>query len=247
MSIPVVIPARIASTRFPAKPLALIQGKPMVLWVCDLSASAVGDKNVYVATDSDAIAELVHNSGYKAVMTNSDCLTGTDRVADAMRILGLETAINVQGDEPLLDPKLIEQVAAMLANSQGSVINAGALAVDPEESASGSIPKLVMSHSGRLLYASRSQIPGSKSGLPTQSQHVYKQVCVYGFHLGLLDRFGSGAAKTTLEQVEDIEILRFLEWGIPVKILKTNSISIAVDFPEDIKKVERLLAGHNVR
>jgi 3-deoxy-manno-octulosonate cytidylyltransferase (CMP-KDO synthetase) len=215
----------------------------MIQWVCELSASAVGRENVYVATDSDVIASLVEDAGYSSVLTNSDCLTGTDRVADAMRILGLSRAINVQGDEPLLDPKLILDVAVMLSSSKSSVINAGALAIDPYESASGSIPKLVLSNSGLLLYASRAQIPGSKNGVTAQSRKIYKQVCVYGFHVDSLDHFGSGSAKTPLEQIEDIEILRFLEWDVPVKILQTDSISIAVDFPDDIAKVERALVS----
>jgi len=213
----------------------------MIQWVCELSASAMGRENVYVATDSDVIASLVEDSGYKAVMTSSDCLTGTDRVADAMRILGLPMAINVQGDEPLLDPELVQNVAFLLSSSAGSVINAGSRVVDPDEAASGSIPKMVVSNSGRLLYASRTRIPGSKDDLTAKSLVLHKQVCVYGFHLDSLDHFGSGASKAPLEQIEDIEILRFLEWDVPVKILLTDSISIAVDFPDDVARVERAL------
>jgi len=242
VKIPVIIPARIGSTRFPAKPLAKILGKPMIQWVCELSAKAAGQDNVYVATDSEEIASVARALGYRSVMTSANCLTGTDRVAEAMRRLSLPMAINVQGDEPLLDPELIKMVAERLLVSNGTVVNAASKVTDSEEMSS-SLPKMVLSKSGRLLYASRALIPGAKDSNDLLSQAVHKQVCVYGFHLESLKDFGPHAEKSPLEQFEDIEILRFLEADIPVKILVSESLSVAVDFPEDIAKVESILTG----
>jgi len=242
VKIPVIIPARIGSTRFPAKPLAKILGKPMIQWVCELSAKAAGQDNVYVATDSEEIASVARALGYRSVMTSANCLTGTDRVAEAMRRLSLPMAINVQGDEPLLDPELIKRVAERLLVSNGAVVNAASKVTDSEEMSS-SLPKMVLSRSGRLLYASRSLIPGTKESRNSPSQTVHKQVCVYGFHLESLKGFGPQAEKSPLEQFEDIEILRFLEADIPVEILVSESLSVAVDFPEDIAKVESILTG----
>lgn len=238
-----IIPARIGSTRFPAKPLAKILGKPMIQWVCELSAKAAGEENVYVATDSEEIASVVRFLGYKSVMTSADCLTGTDRVAEAMRRLSMPMAINVQGDEPLLDPELIKTVAERLMVSNGAVVNAASRVTDAEEMSSSSLPKMVLSKSGRLLYASRTLIPGTKEAKNSPSQTVHKQVCVYGFHLESLKDFGPQAEKSPLEQFEDIEILRFLEADIPVEIVASESLSVAVDFPEDIAKVESILTG----
>jgi len=243
VKIPVIIPARIGSTRFPAKPLAKILGKPMIQWVCELSAKAAGQDNVYVATDSEEIASVVRALGYRPVMTSASCLTGTDRVAEAMRRLSLPMAISVQGDEPLLDPELIKAVAEQLLVSNGAVVNAATRVTDPEEMSSSSLPKMVLSKSGRLLYASRSLIPGAKESNNFLSQIVHKQVCAYGFHLESLKDFGPQAEKSPLEQFEDIEILRFLEADIPVEILVSESLSVAVDFPEDIAKVESILTG----
>jgi len=243
LEIPVIIPARIGSTRFPAKPLAKILGKPMIQWVCELSAKTAGQDNVYVATDSEEIASVVRALGYRSVMTSADCLTGTDRVAEAMRRLSLPMAINVQGDEPLLDPELIKMVAERLLVSNGAVVNAASRVTDPKEKSSWSLPKMVLSRSGRLLYASRSLIPGTKESKNSPSQTIHKQVCVYGFHLESLKDFGPQAEKSPLEQFEDIEILRFLEADIPVEILVSESLSVAVDFPEDIAKVESILTG----
>jgi 3-deoxy-manno-octulosonate cytidylyltransferase (CMP-KDO synthetase) len=215
----------------------------MIQWVCELSAKAVGADHVYVATDSVNIASAVEALGYKSVMTDSSCSTGTDRVAQAMRILSLTMAINVQGDEPLLDPKLIKDVSKKLLESPGVVVNAAAEVTERNEVLSASIPKMVMSRSGRLLYASRSLIPGTKSQKNSKTHTIHKQVCVYGFYLESLDDFGPNAIKGPLEEIEDIEILRFLEAGITVSVLIAESVSVAVDFPEDIAKVEAILTG----
>jgi 3-deoxy-manno-octulosonate cytidylyltransferase (CMP-KDO synthetase) len=215
----------------------------MIQWVCELSARAVGKENVYVATDSEEIASVVRSLGFKSVMTSANCLTGTDRVAEAMRTLSVPMAINVQGDEPLLEPALIKAVAERLLLSNGAVVCAASRVTDPDEVTSASLPKMAISSSGRLMYASRATIPALKDPNHAQTQTVHKQVCVYGFHLESLSNFGPNSSKSMLEQFEDIEILRFIEADLPVEVMVTESLSVAVDFPEDIAKVEAVLVG----
>jgi len=238
--IPVIVPARMGSTRFPGKPLANILGKPMILWVCEAAAIALGQENVIVATDSKEIADVARESGFDSIFTSPECKTGTDRVAEAMRLMGVMKAVNVQGDEPLIEPELITQVASRLELSS-HVLNLASHLSPSENPEDSSIPKLVVAESGSLLYASRSAIPGSKvKGNLTRDQFL-KQVCVYGFNLENLVDFGQNSNKTPLEALEDIELLGFIERGIRVEIIATQSQSIAVDHPRDIRRVELAL------
>lgn len=234
--IPVIIPARYASSRFPGKPLSNILGKSLIQRVCDLSSEAVGAGSVYVATDHESIAEHVRDLGYQVIMTSEDCATGSDRVADAMRALSFQKAINVQGDEPMVSPSFIKSVAQKLRDSD-FIINGIAPIAQEEDPSILAMPKMVTSQDGRLLYASRNVIPAAKSGAVVRNA-IRKQVCVYGFNLGLMESFGAGRQKTELEAIEDLEILRFIENGIPVEVMETVEFSLAVDYPEDIERVE---------
>ena len=234
--IPVIIPARYASSRFPGKPLSNILGKSLIQRVCELSSEAVGAGSVYVATDHESIAEHVRELGYQVIMTSEDCATGSDRVADAMRALSFQKAINVQGDEPMVSPSFIRSVAQKLRDSD-FIINGIAPVAQEEDPSSLAMPKMVTSQDGRLLYASRNVIPAAKSGAVVRNV-IRKQVCVYGFNLGLMENFGAGCKKTELEAIEDLEILRFIETGIPVEVMGTVEFSLAVDYPEDIERVE---------
>ena len=222
--------------------MALILGKSMVQWVCELAAAAVGRTNVFVATDSDVIQGHVSKLGFQSVMTDENCKTGTDRVADAMRILGADYGINVQGDEPMVSPSLILQAADELRNNRGAVVNFYSSLGHEEDPDSQTIPKVVLDENGRLLYASRAAIPASKNHLDKPKVGYRKQVCVYGYHLSNLTGFGNGADKTNLENIEDIEILRFVELGIPVQFFETHNPSLAVDVPIDIERVEKAMS-----
>lgn len=244
MTTPVFIPARMGSTRFPGKPLAMILGKSMIQRVCELSELAVGRKNVFVATDSDLIREHVSTIGFQTVMTSEECRTGTDRVADAMRIVGADRGINVQGDEPMVSPLLILRAAEEMEKKETVVNFCTPLSIH-EDVASPTIPKVVLDQMGRLLYASRAVIPATKDPSDAGSPMFKKQVCVYGYKLSHLSGFGHGAVKTHLESFEDIEILRFLELGIPVHFLETEFTSLAVDIPDDISRVERAIKELN--
>ena len=234
----VVIPARYQSSRFPGKLLVDLCGKPMIQHVWERCCQAVGTEKVYVATDSDEIENVVINFGGQVLKTSSNCLTGTDRLAEANRTLNCDFIINVQGDEPLICPKDINTVVQAYLNGDGSVVNAMCEINDEQEFKSFTVPKVVCDQSGKLLYMSRSSIPLTKEG---EFKSAFKQVCIYAFSREHLEFFLSHQKKTPLELIEDIEILRFLESSYPVKMIQVDSGSIAIDVPEDVDKVVKVL------
>ena len=234
MKYAIVIPARYQSSRFPGKPLADILGRPMIQHVWERCCLAVDTSLVYIATDSDKIREVAEDFGAQVIMTSSTCLTGTDRLAQANKQLNCDFIINVQGDEPLINPEDIKAVINEYEKAPNTIINAMCRLEDEQEFRSFTVPKVVTSKSGNLLYMSRSPIPVTKSN---QFHSGYKQVCIYAFSKEHLEFFASHQEKTQIEAIEDIEILRFLENDIPVKMIKVEASSIAVDVPEDIDKV----------
>lgn len=233
-----VIPARYASSRFPGKPLVPLLGRPMLLWVADLCAEALGGGNVLVATDDARIRDVAVAAGLRVEMTSSDALTGTDRIAEVADRLDAPILLNVQGDEPLVDPADILRIAEAKAAEPDAVINGyHPLGVD-EDPADPDLPKVVVDAHERLLYMSRAAIPGTKAGRPSAESTYLKQVCIYGFSHADLQRFAATDGKGPLERAEDIEILRFLELGHPVRMVRTSTTSLAVDRPEDVAEVE---------
>ncbi|WP_395340316.1 3-deoxy-manno-octulosonate cytidylyltransferase [Ningiella sp. W23] len=234
----IVIPARYESSRFPGKPLANICGKPMIQRVWERCCDALTSDKIYVATDSSSIQDVVEGFGGQVLMTSSNCLTGTDRLAEANELLDCDFLINVQGDEPLVSAQDISSVVDAFHEFPNAVINAMAPIVTEADFRSSSVPKVVTSADGTLLYMSRAGIPTDKS-LSFQSAH--RQVCIYAFSREHLQLFASAKEKTPLERIEDIEILRFLEHGVTVKVLTVKGNSIAVDYPEDISRVEKIL------
>jgi 3-deoxy-manno-octulosonate cytidylyltransferase (CMP-KDO synthetase) len=232
----VVIPARYQSSRFPGKPLVDILGKPMIQHVWERCVDAVGAELVYVATDSKEIQLAVEAFGGQVVMTSSECLTGTDRLAEANVTLKRDFLINVQGDEPLINPDDIVRVIKRYQDCPEQIVNAMAAIHSEEEFRSNSVPKVVASKSGRLMYMSRAAIPTTKE---LAFEGSFKQVCIYAFSAVHLAFFASSGEKTPIENLEDIEILRFLENDIPVQMVEVDSASIAVDFPEDVERVVR--------
>lgn len=239
LSYAVVIPARYKSSRFPGKPLVDICGKPMIQHVWERCCDAVEQDKVYVATDDLRIKEAVESFGGQVVMTSDSCLTGTDRLAEANQQLNCDFIVNVQGDEPLIEPENIARVVEHYLKT-GNVTNAFCKITSKEEHSSLTVPKVVFSKSGRLLYMSRSPIPLTKDG---QYISAHKQVCIYAFSREHLEFFSSHPTKTALEEIEDIEILRFLESDYQVDMLEVPSGSLAVDIPADVEKVIEKIEG----
>jgi 3-deoxy-manno-octulosonate cytidylyltransferase (CMP-KDO synthetase) len=236
----ILIPARYRSSRFPGKPLAPLLGKPMVLWVAELSAKALGREAVYVATEDERIATVVREAGFNAVMTSDNALTGTDRLAEAAAQIEADIYLNVQGDEPVLNPADILKVLEAKKQHMDEVINGYCEVGAAEDPHSVNIPKVILNESERMVYMSRLALPGFKEAKNAPATY-YKQVCIYAFTQKELLDYGHFGRKSAIEQCEDIEILRYMEWNQPVRMVRTAGGSLAVDVPEDVPGVEAAL------
>jgi 3-deoxy-manno-octulosonate cytidylyltransferase (CMP-KDO synthetase) len=239
----VIIPARYQSTRLPSKPLIDLCGIPMVVRTYQQCIKACPAEKVYVATDDERIRATCELNGIQVIMTSSDCLTGTDRIAECTKYIDADIFINVQGDEPLFNPKDLEILICNVEKHPGEVLNGYCEITDESLFRSASIPKVVFRPDGRLLYMSRSPIPSNKEH---GFEKAWRQVCAYAFPRKALIDFTSVSEKTKLESIEDIEILRFLELGWEVRMLELSSDSIAVDTPEDIQRVETAILERNL-
>jgi 3-deoxy-manno-octulosonate cytidylyltransferase (CMP-KDO synthetase) len=239
----VVIPARYGSSRYRGKPLVKILGRELVLRVADVCKKTIGRLNVYVATDSKKIANVVENSNYKSVFTSRNCLTGTDRVAEAAKKIKADTYINVQGDEPLVNSKDIKAIIKAKKKFPKHVICGYDKIHKLQDPKSLNLPKVVVNTKKELIYISRSLIPGSKKTI--KNKNYFKQVCIYAFNKTELKKFYSLKKKSEIEEMEDIEILRFFDLGIKIKMIKLNSNSVAVDEIADVKKAEKIIKQKN--
>lgn len=237
----VIIPARYKSSRFPGKPLIKILNKEMIIWVAELSANAVGKDNVFVATDDERISSTVNNYGFKHIMTNSDLLTGTDRVAAASINLDYDIFVNVQGDEPLVNPRDILKSIEYKIKFPKSIINSYCILNDDEIVSNKNIPKVITNEKEDLIYISRAVVPNSKNENSDSNVIYKKQVCIYSYFKNDLKEFLSLGRKSYIENIEDIEILRFFEFGRNIKMFETTTPSLAVDVFSDVLNVEKEL------
>ena len=233
----IVIPARMQSSRLPGKPLIDIAGKTLIQRTYERCIMAVPKEQIYVATDNVEIFKHCKQRNMQVVMTSENCLTGTDRVAEVAEQIEANYYINVQGDEPLMNPQDILDTIKAAEKYTGEIIN-GYAPINEEDYQNLTVPKVVIRPDGRLLYMSRSPIPGNKNG---SFQKAWRQVCVYAFPKIALQTFIKEGEKTPLEAQEDIEILRFLELGYEVRMIPLSVDSIAVDVPEDVERVKQKL------
>jgi len=235
-----VIPARYKSSRFEGKPLVSILGKPMILHVCENVAKALGGENTFVATDNKKIFDCVLRNGYQAVMTPDPCLTGTDRLFEAAKSIKADVYLNVQGDEPMVDPLDVRKILNEKINNMHMVVNGMTKLLPGEDPGDVHIPKVLVNTHQELIYMSRLPIPGIKDAVLGRPDY-YKQVCVYAFTFEELRSFAEMKRKAYYENFEDIEILRFFDLKKKIKMVELSSASLAVDRPEDVPKVERAL------
>ena len=232
-----IIPARYSSTRFPGKPLADILGKPMIQHVYERVKAAENLCDVLVATDDARIYDCVNSFGGKAVMTDSSLPNGTARCEQAVRLWGGEAdaVINVQGDEPLLDPLMIDEVAGLLREDE-CVTLCSELTAD---FFNPNTVKVVMSQDGHALYFSRSLIPYKRnvSDLP-----IYQHIGIYGYSVDFLKKYVA-LPNTPLSDAESLEQLKILEHGyrIRVKVTASTRESVGVDTPEDLQRVREII------
>ena len=182
----VIIPARYGSSRYKGKPLAKILGREMILRVADICSKAVGIKNTYIATDHTKIKNVAKNFGYNVIMTSKKCLTGTDRVAEAAKKISSNIYINVQGDEPTIDPSDIKKIILAKQKYPKYVICGYDQLNRFENPQNKNLPKLVVNEKNELIYISRSIIPGEKK---KTNKKFFKQVCIYGFNKDQLNKF----------------------------------------------------------
>lgn len=245
MKIAGIIPARYKSSRFPGKPLVPLLGKPMVIHVAGIVAQALGKENTYVATDSEIIASEVSRRGFNVVMTGEDALTGTDRVWQASRRIEADIYLNIQGDEPLLNPDDILLIADEKRQRMRCIVNGMHALSKDEDPANVNIPKVVTNKDNCLVYMSRLPVPGFKADQCRPKEYL-KQVCIYAFTRDQLEKFGTFGRKGYLESCEDIEILRAFDLSIPVYMVRTGSTSLAVDVPADVPVVEQAMKRRGV-
>lgn len=234
-----LIPARIGSTRFPAKPLAMVAGVPMIERVAGIAAQVFGHENTFVATDSLAIAELVESAGFRSVMVEDDVPTGTDRISLAAAKLPRATRyFNLQGDEPVLDVEDLRSFRNFSIASGAEVTNAFLPSTNFERASSPNSIKLAISGQNRLIFASRARIP--HGGSESDDSGFNLQVCMYSFSFEALTWYWS-QPRGPLEIRENIEILRFIEAGISVEMFEASNDSHPVDVPDDVLVVEEIL------
>ncbi len=244
-----IIPARYASTRFPGKPLALIQGKTMIRRVCEQAWKAKLD-DVVVATDDVRIADEVMSFGGKYVLTDPNHRSGTDRCREAMDLLAVpcDAVVNIQGDEPFIDPRQIDQMADLICKEGVQLASLAKRIEDEEELFSPNTVKVVMDGNGQALYFSRNPIPYMrnvekkdwlKQGL------FYKHIGIYAYRAETLRKVAL-LEPSPLELAESLEQLRWLENGMAICMGITTSENVSIDLPSDLKKAE-LFADNNTK
>jgi len=266
MSVLVVIPARYASVRFPGKPLALLGGKPMIQHVYEQAARAEGIDDVVVATDDERIRVAVATFGGHSAMTSPDAASGTERVAEAARAREAAVIINVQGDEPLVQPDMVAQLAEFLTRHPAVPMASLITKLSrPEDWVNPNVVKVIMDQNQFALYFSRAPIPyrrdshlgGTGHGArgtgrpefppppaprPPPPEGIFKHIGIYGYQRHFLLQFPS-LSPTPLERSEQLEQLRALEHGYRIKLLETAHDTLGVDTPEDLKRVEQVMRG----
>jgi 3-deoxy-manno-octulosonate cytidylyltransferase (CMP-KDO synthetase) len=239
-----IIPARYQSNRFEGKPLALIAGKPMIQHVVERAQRVTLLSRVVVATDDERIARAVEAFGGSWVMTRRDHATGTDRLAEAARLLDIadqDVIVNIQGDQPLFSPEIVEQVARPLLDDP-SLPMATLIykIVRPEEITDPNHVKTVFDCHGNALYFSRSPIPFQRDPGDREQPTYYKHLGFYAYRKGFLVTF-VGLPEGQWERFEKLEQLRALEFGYSIRVVLTDHDSVEVDTPKDLLRVEELL------
>ncbi|MGE5893814.1 MAG: 3-deoxy-manno-octulosonate cytidylyltransferase [bacterium] len=246
-----VIPARYGSTRFPGKPLALIQGRPVIQHVYENAAKAQEISRVIVATDHSDIFSAVKSFSGEARMTSADCPSGSDRVAEVARNLDCDIIVNIQGDEPLLTSAMIDATVTILKNCGGSI---GTLAKKIEKKVEIRNPntvKVVFDRYGKALYFSRSPIPfyrdvflpdGTFPDAALSSVVLYKHIGIYSYWKETLLQL-TKLPPSNLENIEKLEQLRALENGFAIYVALTESDTIGIDTPEDLERVKQWLSS----
>lgn len=242
-----IIPSRFGSSRFPGKPLAPLAGKPLVAWVVEAVKKAASLDDVLVATDDERIVEAVERHGGKAVMTPSDLPSGTDRIAYAAGgFADDDILVNIQGDEPLIDPALVDALVAKLKDDpRWSMATAVTPLKSADDLAAKSVVKVVLDRDDGALYFSRAPIPCDRDNAPDLAGGLYvRHLGIYAYRGEFLRRY-IAEPPCALEQTEKLEQLRALWMGARIAVVRTDDDGVGVDTPEDAVRVERILLARD--
>lgn len=238
-----VIPARWGSTRFEGKILALLNGRPMIEHVWQQAKKSRRLEDVLIACDDERILEAVKNFGGKAVMTAKDHESGTDRIAEAVADVDVEVVVNIQGDEPLINPAVIDHLADALLNDSKLAMATVIKKIAKEEDLNNpNVVKAVIDQNNNALYFSRSPIPYNRAGKPFGQSIYYKHLGLYAYRKDFLLGFKK-LPFSHLEATEKLEQLRVLDAGYKIKTIETDHETIGVDTPEDLVRVQELMRG----
>ena len=241
----VVIPARLQSTRLPRKVLLDIAGKPMLQHVCERASQAQLPSAVWVTTDSQEVGDAVSGWGFQAVLTDPALPSGTARIASIVYLIEADFVINLQGDEPLVDPALVDAVVKALIETGSDIVTPVYPINDLDTLLSPHVVKVVRAHDGRALYFSRSPIPhvrGLAQARWLEAASFWGHVGIYGYRREVLTNYGA-LPESSLEQAERLEQLRFLQAGYQIQTVETASRPIAVDTPQDLEHVREIMGG----
>ncbi|WP_194437733.1 3-deoxy-manno-octulosonate cytidylyltransferase [Vibrio fluminensis] len=248
MSFTVVIPARYQSTRLPGKPLADIAGKPMIQWVYEQAIQAGAD-NVIIATDDERVEQAAKAFGAQVCMTSPDHESGTERLAEVVKVMGIaddHIIVNVQGDEPLIPPSIIAQVADNLANSEAPMATLAVEISDEAEVFNPNAVKVLTDKNGYAMYFSRATIPWDRDNFAnnnTIAQPLLRHIGIYAYRAGFINTYINWEP-SALEKIECLEQLRVLWYGEKIHVAVASEAPAAgVDTPEDLEAVRAIL-GH---
>ncbi len=237
MNIVAVIPARYNSSRFPGKPLANIAGKPMIQWVYEQTKKVEAIKEVYVATDDKRIFACVTSFGGKAIMTG-ECSCGTDRIYEACKNLDADIVVNVQGDEPMIKPQMIEEVLSAFDDENVVMATLKKCINDQNDIDNPNVVKVITDINNNAIYFSRYPIPYMRNEF--EEYKVFKHIGMYAYKKEFLETFVN-LPKSFLEKAESLEQLRCLENGFRIRVMETELETIGVDTPEQMKAVEEYM------
>jgi len=232
-----IIPARYGSTRFPGKALKELKGKAVILHVVEKALSCKTISDVIVATDDKRIFDAVTSAGFNARMTSDKHKSGTDRIAEVAEKLDAEIIVNIQGDEPMINPASVDSAVSALLEDESLNVATLAVVISEEEFENPHAVKVVTDKNGMALYFSRSPIPFKRGKI--NNREMKKHLGLYAYRRKFLLEYAV-LSPTKLEMAEELEQLRILENGIGIKVIKTNKDSIGIDTPEDLERAEEL-------
>lgn len=242
----IVIPARLSSSRLPRKVILPLAGKPMVQWVYEAALKVKKVNKVLVATDSEEVFDTVIQFGGEAIMTSAEHVSGTDRIGEVAQMMpDYDVFINMQGDEPMIDPKTVQQLVDYYLQGGTSISTLYEKISDENQLFDFNVVKLVFNKMGKVLYFSRSAIPAQRDVAFKdwmKKNHYWRHIGLYGFHRNTLQQICQ-LQQSTLEQLEVLEQLRWLENGYDIHAIECQNHGIGVDTQEDLERAEKRILG----